>query len=161
VNYTSANRSCVAPCNVHYTAANCWYGAPCNVHYTAANCWYGAPCNVHYTRVNSCCRMSTTAVEWHAMYTNCNFFHLMHSIWTTWTMLNPLMPNDHYSGRTAPLTSKRSILYIYSTNMGTAYFKHSIYSPFFSLQNAVFHNSNVFGSCIIHILYTSVLKLKK
>ena len=32
---------------------------------------------------------------------------------------------------------------------------------FFPLQNAVFfHNSNVFGSCIIHILYTGVLKLK-
>jgi len=29
-----------------------------------------------------------------------------------------------------------------------------ILSVFFSLQNAVlFHNSNVFGSCIIHILY--------
>jgi len=25
----------------------------------------------------------------------------------------------------------------------------------------LFHNSNVFGSCIIHILYTGVLKLKK
>jgi len=44
---------------------------------------------------------------------------------------NPLTPNDHYSGRTAPLTSKRSILYIYSTNAGTEYFKHGIYSPFF------------------------------
>jgi len=29
---------------------------------------------------------------------------------------NPLTPNDHYSCRTAPLTSKRCILYIYSTN---------------------------------------------
>jgi len=28
---------------------------------------------------------------------------------------NPLTPNDDYSGRTAPLTSKRCILYIYST----------------------------------------------
>ena len=27
--------------------------------------------------------------------------------------LNPLTLNDHYSGRTAPLTSKRCILYIY------------------------------------------------
>jgi len=89
------------------------------------------------------------------------------------------------------------ILYIYSTNISTEYFKHGIYSPFFPLQNAVcftiliyfvpvlftfyifiqqiqvlnilnmvyallffpsskrslFHNSNVFGSCIIHILY--------
>ena len=50
---------------------------------------------------------------------------------------NPLTPNYHYSGRTAPLTSKRCILYIFSTNIGTAYFKHGVYSPFFSLQNAV------------------------
>jgi len=44
--------------------------------------------------------------------------------------LNPLTPNDNYSGRTARLTSKRCILYIYSTNIGTEYFKHCIYSPF-------------------------------
>jgi hypothetical protein len=50
---------------------------------------------------------------------------------------NPLTPNDHYSSRTAPLTSKRCILYIYSTNIGTEYFKNGIYSPFFFLQNAV------------------------
>jgi len=36
--------------------------------------------------------------------------------------VNPLTPNDPYSGRTAPLTSKRCILYIYSTNIGTEYF---------------------------------------
>ena len=36
--------------------------------------------------------------------------------------INPLTPNDHYRGRTAPLTSKRCILYIYSTNIGTEYF---------------------------------------
>jgi len=51
--------------------------------------------------------------------------------------LNPLTPNDPYRGRTAPLTSKRCILCIYSTNIGTEYFKHGIYSPFFSLHNAV------------------------
>jgi len=28
-------------------------------------------------------------------------------------IFNPLTPNDDYSGRTAPLTSKRCILYIY------------------------------------------------
>ena len=72
------------------------------------------------------------------------------------------MPNDPYSGRTAPLTSKRCILYIYSTNIGTEYFKHGIYSPFFSLQKcSLFHNSNVFGCCIIHILYTGCDKIKK
>ena len=50
---------------------------------------------------------------------------------------NPLTPNDTYSGRTAPLTSKRCILYIYWTNRGTECFKHGINSPFSSLQNAV------------------------
>ena len=45
--------------------------------------------------------------------------------------VNPLTLNDHYSGRTAPLTSKRCILYIYSTNKGTEYFKHGIYCPIF------------------------------
>ena len=44
---------------------------------------------------------------------------------------NPLTPNDPYMGRTAPLTSKRCILYIYSTNIGTEYFKHALHSPFF------------------------------
>jgi len=38
----------------------------------------------------------------------------------------PSAPNDHYSGRTAPLTSKLCILNIYSTNIGTEYFKHGI-----------------------------------
>ena len=52
-------------------------------------------------------------------------------------MVNFLTPNDHYSDRTAPLTSKSCILYIYSTNIGTEYFKHGIYCPFLSLQNAV------------------------
>jgi len=32
---------------------------------------------------------------------------------------------------------------------------------FFYLKYSLFHNSNLFGSCIIHILYTGVLKLKK
>jgi len=45
---------------------------------------------------------------------------------------NPLKPNDPYRGRTAPLTSKLCILYIYSSNIGTEYFKRDIHSPFFS-----------------------------
>ena len=47
--------------------------------------------------------------------------------------INPLTPNDLYISRTTPLTSKRWILYIYSTNIGTEYFKHALYSPFFPL----------------------------
>jgi len=58
--------------------------------------------------------------------------------------VNLLTPNNPYSGRTAPLTSKCFILYIYSTNIGTEYFKHGIYSPFFPLQNAV---------CFINLTY--------
>ena len=74
--------------------------------------------------------------------------------------INLLTPNDHYSGRTAPLTSKRCILYIYSTNTGTEYFKHGIYCPFFfSSKCSLFHNSNVFCFCFIHILYTGCAKI--
>ena len=72
-----------------------------------------------------------------------------------------MKPNDHYSGRTAPSTSKRCILYIYSTNISTEYFKHGIYSPFFPLQNAVCF---VVLTYLVPVLFTfyiqSVLKLK-
>ena len=49
-------------------------------------------------------------------------------------IFNPLKTNDLYRGRTAPLPSKRCILYIYSTNIGTEYFKHGIYFRFFLLK---------------------------
>jgi len=52
--------------------------------------------------------------------------------------VNPLTPNDAYSGRTALLTSKRCILYIYSTNIGTEYFKPGLNSPFFSVFKMLF-----------------------
>ena len=75
---------------------------------------------------------------------------------------NRLTPNDPYMGRTAPLTSKRCILYIYSTNIGTEYFKDALYSPFFFCTKcSLFHNANLFGSCIIHILYTGCAEIKK
>ena len=62
--------------------------------------------------------------------------YLCHSIRNS-KRFKPLTPNDNFSDRTAPLTSKRFILYIYSTNTGTECFKHGINSPFFSLQNTV------------------------
>jgi len=40
-------------------------------------------------------------------------------------VLTLLMPNDPSMGRTAPLISRRYILYIYSTNIRTEYFKHA------------------------------------
>jgi len=77
-------------------------------------------------------------------------------------VINPLTPNYPYSGRTAPLTSKRCILYIYSTNIGTEYFKHGIYSPFLSLKNAVCF---IILTYLVPILFTfniqGVLKFKK
>jgi len=51
--------------------------------------------------------------------------------------INPLKLKDPYSGRSATLTSKICILYIYSTDTGTEYFKHGIHGPFFPIQNAV------------------------
>jgi hypothetical protein len=72
-----------------------------------------------------------------------------------------LKSNDPYSGRTAPLTSKRYILYIYSTNIGTEYFKHGIYSPFLSLQNAVCFVILTYLVPVLLIFYIQgVLKLK-
>jgi len=65
-------------------------------------------------------------------------------------------------GRTAPLTSKRCILYIYSTNIGTEYFKHGIYSQFLSLQNAVCFTILTYLVPVLFTFYIpGVLKLKK
>ena len=81
---------------------------------------------------------------------------------TSFNSINPLTPNNTYSGRTAPLTSKSCILYIYSTNIGTEYFKHGICSPFISLQNAVCF---IIPTYLVPVLFTfciqCVLKFKK
>jgi len=74
---------------------------------------------------------------------------------------NPLTPKDPYNGRTAPLTSKHCILYIYSTNAGTEYF-NTVYTLIFSLQNAVCF---IILMYLVPVLFTfhiqSVLQFKK
>ena len=72
--------------------------------------------------------------------------------------INHLTPN--YMVCTAQLTSRCCILYIYSTNIRTEYFKHAAQSPFFfSSKCRLFHNTTLFGSCIIHILNTGSAKI--
>ena len=75
--------------------------------------------------------------------------------------INPLKSNDPYICRTAPLTSRRCILYIYSTNISTEYFKHAANSPFFPLQNAVYF---IILHCLVPVLFAfyiqGVLKYK-
>ena len=72
-----------------------------------------------------------------------------HSLAPLRSDINLLAPNDLYMSRTAPLTSKRCILYIHSTNVGT-------------LQNAVCF---IMLTCLVPVLFTfylqGVLKLKK
>jgi hypothetical protein len=74
---------------------------------------------------------------------------------------NLAVPNNPYMGHTAPLTSRRCILYIYSTNICTEYFKHAAHSPFFPLQNAVYF---IMLTCLVPVLFAfyiqGVLKFK-
>jgi len=111
-----------------------------------------SPCQYHFT--NTPYSSSSTSVL-------ANPRPLVHRIFSV-MQFNPLTPNDDCSGRTAQLTSKRCILYIYSTNIGNEYFKHGIYCPFFSLQNTA---CLIILTYLVPVLFTfyiqGVLKLKK
>jgi hypothetical protein len=86
--------------------------------------------------------------------------HGIHNVKVALAVINPLKSNDAYMGRTAPLTSRHCILDIYSTDIRTEYFKRAAHSPFFfSSKFLLFHNANLFGSCIIRILHTECSKI--
>ena len=77
------------------------------------------------------------------------------------SQFNPLTPSDIYSGRTAPLTSKFAF-YIFIQQIQLLNILNMVYTLlFFSSKCSLFNNSNVFGSFIIHILYTECAKIKK
>jgi thiosulfate reductase cytochrome b subunit len=76
--------------------------------------------------------------------------------------INHLTPNGHFGGRTAPLTSRRLIFFIYSTNIHTEYFKHAAHSPFFPLQNVVYFIMLPFLVPVLFtFFYTGCAKIKK
>jgi len=75
--------------------------------------------------------------------------------------INLLTPNVNYSDRTAPLTSKVAF-YIFIQQIYVLNILNEVYTlRFFSSKCILFHNCNVFGSCIIQILYIRCAKIKK
>jgi len=91
----------------------------------------------------------------------CNDVEISSSVVLIITTINLLTPNVNYSVRTAPLTSKVAF-YIFIQQIYVLNILNMVYTfPFFSSKYSLFHNSNVFGSCIIHILYIECPEIKK
>jgi len=77
------------------------------------------------------------------------------------SLINLYTPNVNYSGRTSPLTSKISF-HICIQQILVLNILNMVYILlFFSSKCSLFHNSNIFFFCIIHILYTGCAKIKK
>jgi len=117
-------------------------------------CWrtlraYSEVCWLSYSCIAGCLCSSLNALplqpagEFYPLHFNITF--------------NPLTPNYHYSSRTAPLTFNVAFYIFIPTS--TEYFKHGIYSPFLSLQNA---DCFIILTYLVPVLFTFyiVLKLK-
>jgi hypothetical protein len=74
-------------------------------------------------------------------------------------IFNPLKTVRPIYRTGVPLPSRCCIIYFFSTNMSTEYFKYAAHSPFFSSKCHLFHNATFVGSCIIHILRTGCAKI--
>jgi len=138
---------------------------------------YCACANANFLRVNvstymtsssSSSRMSLHQCQ-HKFYLPCtltpknSIFLVLLTVHLSITLvINPLKPNNRYRGRTVPLTSKRCILYIYSTNIGTECFQHGVYSPFLPLHNAVCFRILAYLVPVLFTFYIQVCaKIKK
>jgi len=110
------------------------------------------------TKVNRCTKVDCCTKVYHCTkVTN----SMDHEKLIVCQLVNLLTPNVNYSGRTAPLTSKVAF-YIFIQQIKVLNILNMVYNlHFFSSKCSLFHNSNIFGSRIIHILYTGCAKIKK
>ena len=85
---------------------------------------------VHFTGACSVPTQTTRVKQCHlSLQSTCSVLYrlfVQSRLQHTSSRVNPLTPNNLYMSRTAPLTSKRCIWYMYSTNVGTEYFKHAL-----------------------------------
>ena len=99
---------------------SCWLFSVANIKYL----WREFKCGLHLGRVGVCVRVCVCVCLCLCKVTIFRHKDCVER-WNVQLLLllfiNPLTPNDLYSGRTAPLTSKRCILYIYSTNIQWRY----------------------------------------
>jgi hypothetical protein len=77
-----------------------------------------------------------------------------------WLQWQPLVLHSYRGeSRVVFVVGPAGILYIFSINISTEYFKHAAHSPFFSSKCRLFHNATLFGFCIILIINTGCAKI--
>jgi hypothetical protein len=78
-----------------------------------------------------------------------------------WKAVNNLTPNGLFSGRTAPLTY-RCCIFLFIQQIYVLNILNMLHTlRFFLFKMSFISQCYLFGSCVIHILYTGVLKFKR